>query len=802
MMQNLDFPWLEELFVDVRYGIRAMRNKPGFAMVAVLTLALGIGANTAAYSIIHGTLQLPYANAKRIVVVRDVYPRLPYFALSWPDFLDLRSRSRSFVEMAGLFTTRMTWKGRSDTEDLNIGLITQGYFRVYGTSPILGRTLVASDHQQGSETVCALGENFWRNELKGDPYVVGKPLNLDGKNCNIIGVMPRVIPDSNHPAQVWLPMELNLPMRERGSGFMQVVGLLKPGVSQPEAQTELRGIQSQINRQFPEDAHTVALKPLSQFVFGDLRAVMYILLAAVGFILLIACVNLANMLLARAVDRTQEFAVRYALGASPGRLLRQTLTESLLLSVSGALLGLMFAAGLTHIPLAAWPKGFLQPASVHLDGRILAFTTLLALATGIFFGAIPALHLLWKNDASALPQGRATTKSREQMRSGSILVIVEIALCMLLVAGSLNMAFYFGRLIHNDPGMNPQNVLSMAVSLSQDQYSDPKSKLRFYHDLLDRLSALPGVKDVAATLVPPFWGVAPSGKFSYDDQASGTSDSEPIANFLYVTPGYFATMQTPILQGRNFGSQDRLDSPKVAIINRGMANRLWPGQSALGKTIHRGKDRDFVVIGIAPDVPFLGLAQAVGNQIYISIEQDPPSGLSVLLRTQGEPLAYVESFRRTVISIDPGRAVSNITSVQALADQTIAGQRTSTIVTAILGALALLLAAVGIYGVMAYSVSRREREFGIRIALGSSRSNILTLLFSKVLRLVFAGMVLGACLTFAMRAWVASLLGASHENILALGVSGLLLCFVAALATLIPARRASCIDPIQSLRSE
>ncbi len=537
-------------------------------------------------------------------------------------------------------------------------------------------------------------------------------------------------------------------------------------------------------------------------MFGDLRAVMYILLAAVGFILLIACVNLANMLLARAVDRTQEFAVRYALGASPGRLLRQTLTESLLLSVSGALLGLMFAAGLTHIPLAAWPKGFLQPASVHLDGRILAFTTLLALATGIFFGAIPALHLVWKNDASALPQGRATTKSREQIRSGSILVIVEIALCMLLVAGSLNMAFYFGRLIHNDPGMNPQNVLSMAVSLSQDQYSDPKSKLLFYHDLFEKLSALPGVKSVAATLVPPFWGVAPSGKFSYDDQSTGTSESEPVANFLYVTPGYFATMQTPILQGRNFGSQDRLDSPKVAIINRGMANRLWPGQSSLGKTIHRGKDREFVVIGIAPDVPFLGLAQAVGNQIYISIEQDPPSGLSVLLRTQGEPLAYVESFRRTVISIDPGRAVSNITSVQALADQTIAGQRTSTIVTAILGALALLLAAIGIYGVMAYSVSRREREFGIRIALGSSRSNILTLLFSKVFRLVLAGMLLGACLTFAMRAWVASLLGASHENILALGVSGLLLCFVAALATLIPARRASCIDPIQSLRSE
>jgi predicted permease len=803
MMEKLDSPWLEHLLVDVRYGIRTMRNKPGFVIVAVLTLALGIGANTAAYSIIHGTLQLPYANAKRMVVVRNVYPRLPNHSLSWPDFLELRSRSRSFVEMAGLFTTRMTWKGRNDTEDLNIGLITEGYFRMYDTSPILGRPFVSADHQQGSDAVCALGENFWRNELKGDPQVVGKSLNLDGKNCIIVGVMPRVIPDSNHPAQVWMPMELNLPFRERGSGFMLVVGLLKPGVSLLGAQTELSGLQSQINRQFHEDAHTVDLQPLSQYVFGDVRAVMYILLAAVGFILLIACVNLANMLLARAVDRTQEFAVRYALGASPGRLLRQTLTESLLLSVSGACLGLMFAAVLTHIPLAAWPKGFLRPASVRLDGKILAFTTLLALATGVFFGAIPALHLVWRNNASALPQGRTTTESREQIRSGSILIIVEIALCMLLVAGSLNMALYFGRLIHTDPGMNPQNVLSMGVSLSKDQYSDANSKLLFYNSLLEKLSALPGVKGVAAALVPPFWGVAPSGKFSYDDAPSGTVDAEPVASFLYVTPGYFATVQTPILQGRNFGSQDRLDTPKVAVINRGMANRLWPGQNALGKSIHfGGKDRDVVIIGITPDVPFLGLAQPVGNQVYMSIEQDPPLGLSVLLRTQGEPLAYVVSVRRAVISIDPGRAISNITSIQALADETIAGQRTSTIVIAIRGILALLLASIGIYGVMAYSVSRREREFGIRIALGSSRSKILTLLFSKVLRLVLAGMVLGACLTFAMRAWVASLLGATHENILALVVSGLLLCFVAALATLIPARLASRIDPIQALRSE
>ena len=796
-------PWLDQLVADVHYGIRTMRNKPGFAIVSVLTLALGIGANTAAYSVIHGALKLPYANAKRMVVVRNVYPHLPYGALSWPDFSDLRSGNKSFLEMASLFTSRMTWKGPGDAEDLNIGLITEGYFRMYGMSPILGRSFVASDHQQGSGAMCALGEVFWRNELKSDPSVVGKPLNLNGQNCTIVGVMPRVIPDSNHPAQIWMPMELNLPMRERGDDFMLVVGLLRPGVGAEQALAELRGIQTQINNQFHEEAHTLDFVPLSQYVFGDIRRVMYILLIAVGVILLIACVNLASMLLARGLDRTQEFAVRYALGASPGRLLRQTLTESLLLSLCGAGLGLAFAVIFTHIPLAAWPKGFLKPASVHLDGKVLAFATSLALITGVLFGIVPALHFIWERDIPAVPQGRTTTRSREQTRSGSLLLIVEIALCTLLVAGALNMASYFRHLVHTDLGMNPRNVLSLAVSLSAEQYSQPESKLLFYNTLFARLSALPGVKNVAAAFVPPFWGVAPRGKFSYDDQPTGTAGSEPFANYLYVTRSYFDTMQSSILRGRSFNPGDRLGSPRVVVINRGMSEKLWPGHNPLGKHIYlAGKDRDFTVVGIAPDVPFLGLAQPVDYQIYMSIEQAPPSGLSVLLRTSGEPLAYVESVRHAIFSIDPDRAISNVTSIEALQDETIALQRTSTVVTAVLGALALLLACIGIYGVMAYSVSRREREFGIRIALGSSRSRILTLMFSRVFGLVFAGTASGACLSFAVRAWAASLLGTSQDDTQALVVSGLLLCLVAAVATLIPARRATLTDPIQALRSE
>ena len=791
------------LFQDIRYAFRQLRKSPGFTTVAILTLALGIGANAAIYSIIHEALQLPYSNANRLVVVENIYPRRSQVAASWPDFQDWRSRSKSFSQMAGLFTARMTWKGVRESEDVNIGLVTAGYFRIYGMRPILGRGFLPTDHQQGAAPVCTLGEGFWRGELNSDPAILGKPLTLNDNSCTIVGVMPAVVPDSNHPAQVWMPMEPNVPYRERGVDFILPVGLLRTGVSESSAKAELQGIQSQINKQFPESAHNIQLQTLSQYFFGDLRSILYILLAAVGFILLIACVNLANMLLVRSASRAHEFAIRRALGASKGRIVRQTLTESLLLSGTGAFMGLALAVILTRIPVAAWPKGYLQPSTVHIDGALFAFNLILGVATGLFFGIVPALRMVTKNARFGPQQAHTVTDSREQSRIRSILIIAEIALSMLLVVGSLDMAFYFIRLIRTDPGVNPKNVLSMAVSLESPRYSSPESKLRFYNTLLEKLAALPSVTHVAATTDPPFWGSFPITKFSYSDQPNGTANSTLRAGLHFVTPGYFSTVQTPILRGRDFNSQDRLSSPKVVIINREMATRFWPGQSAIGKTIHcEGFGGNFTVIGIAADVHFSGPAQPVGNGIYISIQQSPPSGLSVLLRTRGDPMASVESVRRAVASIDPARPISNITSIQSLADQTVSGQRTATLVTAILGTLALLLACVGVYGVGAYATSSREREFGIRIALGASRIGILKIVFSGVVPLVAVGMSLGGAFTFALRTWVKSQLGANSMNILPLVLSALLLCGATALATFIPARTASRVDPIRALKGE
>jgi putative ABC transport system permease protein len=790
---------LPTLLQNLRYATRHLSKSPGFSIVAVLTLALGIGANTAIYSVIHGALKLPYRNADRMMAFKMIYPQGTYFGASWSDFLEWRSRSKSFTQIAGLFIDRMTWRGISESETLNIGLITEGYFRMYDMQPLLGRSFLPSDHERGARPVCALGEDFWREELKSDPSTVNKPLNLDGKTCTIIGVMPKVIPDSNHPAQVWMPME---PMPAESLYSVGAVGLLHPGVSQAQALAEVRGIKAQLDKQLPRNAYGVDLQPLAQVVFGDLRSIMHILFGAVGLILLMACVNLANLLLSRAVDRAREFAVRRAVGASARHMIQQTLTESLLLSTAGALVGLFFAFLLIHVPISAWPKGFTPPSDVHLDGTVLIFTALLTTTTGLLFSIVPLLRVLRRDGNATLQQGPTSTETREQNRTRSILVVAEIALSMVLITGALNMALYLMRLMRVDPGVNPKDVLSISVALPPNRYPDAASQWRFYSNLLNRLAVLPGVNSTVGGDTP-FWGSFPVGDFSYEGESNTTAKNRPFAGFHFITPGYFATVQAQVLQGRDFTMHDRAGSQKVAIINQGMAGKLWPGQSAIGKSIHCcSKDGDYVVIGIVNDIRFSGPAQLAGYEIYLSVEQNTPPALSFLLRTPGDPVALAEPVRRVVAAVDPGVAVSHIATVEDLADQTIAGPRTSTVITVILGIFALLLASIGIYGVMAYSVSRRERELGIRIAFGADRFHILTLLFSGAMRLTSAGILIGAGSSWVLHRWMGAILDATELNEAALVIAMLLLVIVTVMATLIPSRKASLIEPMRALRNE
>lgn len=790
------------LLQDIRYALRQLRKSPGFTIVAVLTLALGIGANTAIYSIIHGALRLPYPDSERIVAIRNVYKQGKYFSASYPDFEQWRAQSKTLSPIVATAFWPMTWTGHGNPENLNVDYVSQGFFHLYGVHPVAGRAFLPSEHLKGAAQVCVLSEKFWREKLGSDPSVVGKPINLDGKAYTVVGVVPEPV-NSARPAQLWIPLEPAPPMDKHGWNYLFVDGLLRPGVSLDEAQSELRTIQGQIDKQFPDNTHGIELHPLSEAVFGDLHAILLMLQAAVGFILLIACVNLANMLLARAANREREFGIRRALGASASRMVQQTLTESLLLSFTGAAVGLMIAEGLTHIPIAAWPKNFVPPSDVHLDGMVLLFAALLAIGTGVLFGVVPAFRILKQDEKEALQQGRTVTESREQNRTRSALVIAEVALSMLLVVGALNMAFYFVHLLNINPGMDPENSMAMTVSLSPAQYPKPADQDRFFNLLLTKLAALPGVTHVGASDDTPFTANGSNGSFTYDGQPDSTANQNPFAAFHFVTPGYFQAVGTPLLQGREFNENDTASSQKVIVIDRRTAEKLWPGQSPLGKHINCCESNtDFTVVGEVANVYFAGPAAKPEMAFYISLNQFPKGYASVIVRTHGNPIMLAKAARHAVASVDPLQAVSDITTLQELEQKSIAGQRTSTMITAILGCLALLLASIGVYGVMAYSVSRREREFGIRMALGADRGSIVKLLFAGMLRLTIAGMLIGAALTLAMRAWMDSLLGANGTNLLALVVAATLLCAVAALATLFPARHAMYVEPMQALRTE
>jgi len=797
------------MLADLRYALRQFGKVPGFTLTAVLTLALGIGANTAIYSIIHGALRLPYPHSDRMIGVQNVYPQASYYAASYPDFIEWRAKATSFSQLVAVTPGRATWNGESfgkaEPEAVGAWLASEGYFKMYGLHPVLGRDFLASEHQVGSAPACLLTESFWREELHADSGVIGKALDLDGKSCTIVGVMPVMKPSASRPVSVWLPLETNKPWDQHGTNYLFVSGMLRPGVSPAQAQAELSTIQQQIDKQFPDNKHGIGVHPLLQAYFGDLRALMKVLLAAVGFILLIACVNLANMLLARTADRSHEFAVRRALGASPGRLLRQTLCESLLLSLGGAAAGLAVAFGLTHIPIAAWPKGVVPPSDVHPDAAILVFTCGLGILTGVLFGMMPAFRTLRQEDKQALQPGRTVTESRSHGRTRSILVIAEIALSMLLVVGALSVAMRFVALLHVDPGVNPHNAMVMTVMLPAKQYPKGDDQLRFWHALAAKLSSLPGVEAVGASVDTPFTGSNANGDFTYEGQPAGSADKNPFAEKHVITPGYLKAIGAELWQGRDFSSHDNAGSPQVVIINRTMAQKLWPGQSAIGKRIKAYGDWE-TVVGVVADIQFAPPGEPPAFQIYAPLDQSPQPSLGLALRTApgfgADPLSLSEPARAAVASIDPRLAVSNMASLEVLSQEALAGQLTATTVTSILGVLALLLASIGVYGVMAYSVSRREREFGIRIALGASRARILRLLYSSVFRWVLSGMLLGMVLAWFGQVWIRSMLEIKETSPLVMALGGLLLCVIAAAAAAAPARRAMSVAPVKALRDE
>ncbi len=780
-----------------------MRKNPGFTLIAVLTLALGIGANTAIFLVLHGTLRLPFPHADQLVTVRNTYPGSEDTPGSLPDFRDWRSQSKSFSNLVAIFPTRMTYLGKHEPMRIATAYASDGFLPTFGLSPVLGRDFLASEHQKGAAPVYVLSKEFWKNEFGANPAVLGSTITLNGRAGTVVGVVPRMVPSFYYEPQVWMPLEAAPPYDGHGTNYLNIVGRLNDGISVASARSELAVIQGQIDKQFPGNAHGISVRPLAQTMFGDIRPVTLLLLAAVGFILLIACLNLANMVLARATDRMREFAIRNALGASMRRLLQQTLTESLLLALLGGALGLVCAVAITRLPIALWPKYLLRPDQIKLDATVILFTAGLAVLTGLFFGIIPALYVLRENFFAATREGRTLTETREQGVTRAVLMVSEIALATLLVTGALSMARYFTQLMHTDSGINADHVLSMNVPLSPARYAKEEQQRQFFQQLEDRLRTLPGVTAVAASSAAPFDGDAQTSDFEYEGQPSNSSHQMPFAGDYFVSPQYFETMQIPVLQGRSFDVHDQTGAPKVVIINRTMAEALWPGQNAIGKWVKALDGSSHQVVGIAGDVRASGVSQPVGFQLYFSALQHPPKDMTVLMRTAMEPLSVAEVAKQTVYAIDPEQAVSNVTSADQLASDSIAAQRVSTALSGSLGGLALLLASIGVYGVMAYSVSRREREFGIRMAMGARPRDILSLLMRRSGLLVLFGVAAGVVLTIPLGRWMSALLAGSHNfGALTTAGSAILLAGVAMFATYLPARRAASVQPMTALRTE
>jgi len=790
---------------DIRYALRMLRRAPGFTVVAVLTLALGIGANTAVFSVLNGVMfRLPYAHAEELAVVQNTYPESGLTPSSYPDFVDWRKQSHSFQALAATFASNFTLLGRGEPRRVPGAYISEGYFALMGIRPAAGRPTNAAEHRAGGPPACLISTGFWQSEFGGRSDALGKALALNGKEYTIVGVMPRLSPGFYSDRNVWIPLEAEPPYDKHGTNYLSVVGRLKPGATLESARKDVAAVQEPINSQFPGNKHGIAVLTLSGVLFGDTRPVLLTLLAAVAFVLLIGCVNLANMLLARGTARAREFAIRRSLGATRTALVRQALAESLLVSLLGGAAGIALAVTGANALVPYLPAN-LRPGHLSADPRILLFTLVTSVAAGLAFGILPAFRVSREDPKTSLQAGtQQAGEARGAGRLRAVLVAGEIALATVLVSGASLTMISLYRVLHVSPGFNAQGLATMQIPLSSVRYPDAEKQLVFFQTLVERIRALPGVRSASATAYVPFGPGGQTGDFDYEAPGHQpfAAGQGPVTEEHFALPGYFETMQIPLLRGRTFEERDRRNAPKVAVINESMARKLWPGENPIGRRVQILGDWQ-EVIGVVADVRPGSLTAPAELQAYLCAQQYTPDEMAVVIRSAGDPIAVAAAAKRAVFALDPQQPVSHVSLMDSLVGESLAGVRASTTMFGVFGSLALLLASIGVYGVTAYSVSRRFREFGIRMALGAQPVDILRLVVGWDLGVAAAGMAAGLLAALPLGRFVSHLLfNTSGVDPAASLAAVAVLAAVSALATYLPARRASRVDPLVALRYE
>ena len=807
---------LADFLHDLSYAIRLQRKNPGFTIVAVIALALGIGANTAIFSVVNTVLlqPLPYKDPERLVMVWEEATKAgyPQDTPTAANYVDWRDQNQSFEGMAAIDETSFNLTGSGDPERLEGRRVSTSLFPLLGVEPQLGRVFTAAEDQPGSERVVLLSYALWQRTFGGDTGIVGKTLTLNGAGYTVVGVMPARFQFPTRDDEAWVPIAMTRDeATNRGRHYLQVVAKLKPGVTLPQAQADMSTIATRLQKQYPQTNTDLGavITPLHEHLVGDIKPALLILLGAVGLVLLIACANVANLLLARAAVRQKEIAVRVALGARQQRLVRQFLTESVALSILGGVVGLVIAyAGLVVLK-SFIPENVSQAAQISIDYKVLGFTLLVSVVTGLIFGLAPALQAVRFNQIETLKEGgrdAATGGSGKRLRG--LLVMAEVATSLVLLIGAGLLINSFLRLRKVDPGFKTDNLLTMKIVLPDAKYEETAQRAAFYTELIQRLQSIAGVKSAAVTTNLPLYLQGNSISINIEGRPEPPPGQEPIIVTRVISPSYFDTMSIPLLKGRQLTDQDTNKSPDVVVISETMAHRYWPGEEAVGKRIAVGTVRspeDWIqVIGVVKDVRQFELNADPKPQMYLTYRQHGFfDARDLVVKTDVDPSSMAGTVRKAVWEIDKDQPVSNIRTMEDILADSIARQRFSMLLLAIFASVALVLAAVGIYGVMSYSVAQRTHEIGIRMALGAQTGAVLKLAVGYGLKLVVAGIAIGLIAAFALTRVMATLLfGVTATDPTTFTLISLLLVAVAAIASYIPARRATRVNPIIALRYE
>jgi putative ABC transport system permease protein len=815
------------LLQDMRYGVRMLMKRPGFTIIAVLALALGIGANTAIFSVVNAVLLRPLAfgEPERLVMVWGSAPQLGYDLLpaTAPETVDWREQSKVFENLAAFKSWAWTMPGTGGPEQLWGARVSASLFPALNVKPILGRTFLPEEDREGGAKVVVMGYGLWQRSFGGEPSIIGRTIALSGQSYTVVGVMPQgfKFPGGENmlaglqfspKTELWEPLQLTREeLGARGTHNMAVIARLKPGVTLRQAQAEMTAVALHLGEQYPKFNKGLGVKlvPLHEQVVGNVRPALLILLGTVGFVLLIACANVANLLLARAASRQKEISIRTALGASRMRIIRQLLTESLLLSVMGGTLGLLLAMWGIDALGALIPETVPRADEIGVDARMLGFTLLISILTGLVFGLAPALQASKTDVNEALKEGtRGATAGLRRNRFRSVLVISEVALALMLLIGAGLLIRSFMRLQQVNPGLDPRGVVAMEISvpsIAPSNYEKPEQQAAFFHQLLERTRVLPGIQSSAVVSSLPLSGAVESSDFSIEGRAAAPEgQEEPQADYTMVSADYFRVMSIPLMRGRAFTEQDTKESQGVVIVNEQLAARFWPGEDAVGKRLTLSFEKSpREVVGVVGDIKQTSLNASASPGVYLPYQQFPYPGMTFVVRTQADAASITSAVRREVQAIDANVPVSNIRTMEQVIATSVSQSRFSMLLLGLFAAVALLLAMVGIYGVLAYSVSERVHEIGVRIALGAQSKDILRLVVGHGMVLTLIGVAAGIAGAFVLTRLMSSLIyGVSATDPLTFAVVSLGLAEGALLACYIPARRATRVDPIEALRYE